>query len=769
MLEKEEMSKLDSLNRKPIYTVNKRKYFSNLLKVNLIIAICYSIVLVTVFYFCSKYFINIATISSKENMLEQTITAMDDNIKMIFWLKQRIITDTDIVKRMRNNTGKDLYLNISVQKLLSGDVISTNHYIYTSVFSKLTDDIVVSSDFSSDVNDFFNRVGITENVDTIIDYFKKAPNAYKIVKSESADQYKNNFITVILSGYANSQERFYIFVTINMNEFIINGNEENGLIIKNAEQEEIYSYNNQLTQNIKPKNAKNSYYEQRGVGITRGTSAYNNWEYIKIDKDMVVQMNTILILLISLGLCILVLIILGIIMYIISKRMYAPINNVVNKIKSFSHNYQDDETDELSFIQNTVYNIKNGYDILNNRLQDASESIMENFFRSILTCSMTNEYISETAKKFGVEIYDGSMFVAVLELLYFDELERIYSKETLLILNRQLQSFIKESLASVIFLDTIELDYNKIGIVLKCDTFEAVKQRVLLLVNELEAEFGVELQGNIGQPCDGIMNIQKSYISACEVLNRGNLFDLHSSVKTYMDFSDEMDETYFYPFDVERQIYNDILRGNKENVLEILDNLLCENFEKRNLSDKKIFQFLFVIVATVERIIEMLHKKISDFFPDGNIIFLELKMYKNKNDIKEKIRLIFEMLVDTVNEEMGKKGENIVNSLMNYIEGNYNMDISLMDFAKHFNVSGNYMSTLFKEATGQNFKDTLNSFRIEKAKEIIENNPYIKIKELPAMLGFNTDVSFFRTFKKYTGLSPGQYIQNVLQDNNGNQ
>ena len=53
---------------------------------------------------------------------------------------------------------------------------------------------------------------------------------------------------------------------------------------------------------------------------------------------------------------------------------------------------------------------------------------------------------------------------------------------------------------------------------------------------------------------------------------------------------------------------------------------------------------------------------------------------------------------------------------------------------------------------------------MKKAKEIMQNNPDIKIKTLAEMLGYNSSMSFIRTFKKIEGIPPGAFIDDILKN-----
>lgn len=59
--------------------------------------------------------------------------------------------------------------------------------------------------------------------------------------------------------------------------------------------------------------------------------------------------------------------------------------------------------------------------------------------------------------------------------------------------------------------------------------------------------------------------------------------------------------------------------------------------------------------------------------------------------------------------------------------------------------------------TGQTFKKVLNEYRIERAKELLRDNPDTKVGALALQVGFSNANTFIQVFKQYTGTTPHQY------------
>lgn len=109
--------------------------------------------------------------------------------------------------------------------------------------------------------------------------------------------------------------------------------------------------------------------------------------------------------------------------------------------------------------------------------------------------------------------------------------------------------------------------------------------------------------------------------------------------------------------------------------------------------------------------------------------------------------------------EKRKKGGNhkkkIAEQALEYLKQNYNKeDLSLNDIADHLNISVPYLAVLFKQETKQNFSAHLLEIRMEKAKELLRTTG-CTVNEIAEQVGYNSPQYFAVCFKKYTGLSPG--------------
>ena len=114
---------------------------------------------------------------------------------------------------------------------------------------------------------------------------------------------------------------------------------------------------------------------------------------------------------------------------------------------------------------------------------------------------------------------------------------------------------------------------------------------------------------------------------------------------------------------------------------------------------------------------------------------------------------------DTDTAEANIREKKIVEAVREYIRCNYQNDLSLAYVSNIFNINYSYLSRIFKAYCGITFSQYLFKIRMEKAMQILEKNPQIKILDVAKQVGY-TDYNiqnFTRAFKNYFGKSPKYY------------
>lgn len=111
--------------------------------------------------------------------------------------------------------------------------------------------------------------------------------------------------------------------------------------------------------------------------------------------------------------------------------------------------------------------------------------------------------------------------------------------------------------------------------------------------------------------------------------------------------------------------------------------------------------------------------------------------------------------------------ENYLNDLMIHLElqKTYRQpDLSIAQLSQQVKIPKHYLSQIINEKMQCSFLDLINRYRVEEAKEKLQAFEFneLPILEIGKSVGFNAKSTFYTAFKKYTGLTPGDYRKKRL-------
>ena len=113
--------------------------------------------------------------------------------------------------------------------------------------------------------------------------------------------------------------------------------------------------------------------------------------------------------------------------------------------------------------------------------------------------------------------------------------------------------------------------------------------------------------------------------------------------------------------------------------------------------------------------------------------------------------------------EQSAKNRNLkLNELLNiakeYIDNNYDKELTLTQVAKYIYLSDSYFAHSFKDRFGISPKSYILKVRIEASKEYLKNTD-TKVADVAKIVGFSSQQRFNDIFKKHEGITPLNYRQ----------
>ncbi|SHM74493.1 response regulator transcription factor [Gracilibacillus kekensis] len=193
-----------------------------------------------------------------------------------------------------------------------------------------------------------------------------------------------------------------------------------------------------------------------------------------------------------------------------------------------------------------------------------------------------------------------------------------------------------------------------------------------------------------------------------------------------------------------------VFQQNNSAVRNIVANLF-HRFEDKSLTLQQIKrQCLFLIASVKERAQESMFEQIDFRLSEDT----DLLIYNSVCALQDLLEADLNSMLEYV--ERSNDSHWIIQQAKQYIEKNYQQDIKALEVAEAHYITPNYFSMLFKQETGQNYSEYLNTIRINKAKELLSDTSN-KVFEIAEYVGYREYKYFVQVFKNYVGITPTQF------------
>ncbi|WP_430611298.1 AraC family transcriptional regulator [Enterococcus sp. DIV0876] len=108
------------------------------------------------------------------------------------------------------------------------------------------------------------------------------------------------------------------------------------------------------------------------------------------------------------------------------------------------------------------------------------------------------------------------------------------------------------------------------------------------------------------------------------------------------------------------------------------------------------------------------------------------------------------------------KQKKLLAEISDYIRQNYDQNLSLQEVSKHFHVSPQYLSRVFKQGKDKTFMSFLTEIRLNHATYELRNSDK-RLIDICYESGFNNNKTFISAFKKKYMMTPSKYRNQNIQ------
>ncbi|MEK3722859.1 helix-turn-helix domain-containing protein [Paenibacillus sp. FSL H8-0034] len=496
------------------------------------------------------------------------------------------------------------------------------------------------------------------------------------------------------------------------------------------------------------------------VVVTYTTSSYNKWKYVVVQPSHI-MMKRIDTLKNTIRLFIITSLIVGLLLALLfAYRNSAALRLLIRTLRERFEGEQHPTGSVYGFIQATVLSLIQS----NKELQEEMKAqipflraaYLERLFKGEL---LGQQDLTVMQQHIGMEIR-GNNYVVVL-LLYRDY-DQLYIEGMLEELDMK-RVWIKDVLNKVIQAGEYihDITEDKIALLIssaepftaECQTeiegrIEQIKQALAVhsLVNPVFA---------VGRIYPRLLDVWQSYEEANQALNV-SMRSMTEDVIWFEDISRKSNH-YHFPSEVETRMLSYIKAGNQQEVDKLMGELYEENFVQRDLSLNMLRVFLYELWGGFIKVAEQVSAEDDSIAHAVQSKAFELLTYKDMKRFYQYIFELYRKVSDEANRKKKSHNERLTAEIVTLLQQTYtDPHLSLSSISSHFAISEVYLSQFFKEQTGINFSDYLESLRMTRAMELLATSN-LSVYEIANQVGYNLATSFSRAFKRTHGMSASAY------------
>jgi two-component system, response regulator YesN len=440
-----------------------------------------------------------------------------------------------------------------------------------------------------------------------------------------------------------------------------------------------------------------------------------------------------------LNLFVIVIVLLGLVgVYLNIMRSIKPIKKIKHILTNVGEVFTDTDVDELRWIESNIHHIVEKEHELMEHFKTSTHSL-RNFYlsRLIIETQVDSDQISFGLKLANVEFPYRFYFCTVIE----GDVDKA-------MMMNELSDMACQCEDTKIY-DLFFNEDNRLVLIINCDAHQTrydIHEGIRKLIDATTSRTGV------GSIKENLYDLHSSFQEGIKTLKYDYL-DKKTSLLYYEEIKDCLPMQVLLSKDEETYLSNFLQSGDMDQALSIVMNHIDKITEKQAILIYSIKHLYIQIMLVGFRALKHQNSQLKEAFPVNRIHELNthLEFMDYLND--------FFTAVISHNAQYNKDSNNecMKNKVVDFIEAHYlNQDLSLTMVADYIGVHRVYLSKYFKEKFEVGFVEYVNRKRNERALFLLENSD-IAIADIASQSGFNSEVTFRREFKRYNGISPGQY------------
>ncbi len=459
---------------------------------------------------------------------------------------------------------------------------------------------------------------------------------------------------------------------------------------------------------------------------------------------------------------ILIIIALGTIVVVVLAREFSkPMRKLVQNVKQLNGMEELGVKNELSFLSGAIEKIQEQESELHQLLKEKEVEAKNLLLHNLLTGELTNQkQIGDIEKIFPYNHY----MVAILSIdntkLYLETT----AKEKRGIQRFALQDKIKKAFSEGYHVESIRNGAGMMAIIINMKSYDYVKvsRELFHILTGIRQEayriFEYTVTVGVSTVHNGYELINECHVEALEAIKRRIIVGRNQII--FWNPQKKENNKYSYSYNGEKKILNFLSAGDAESAKAELSLIFKDIKQKEDISYENLLLILNQLTgATVKFMMEQ-YINTSKVFGNNTNLYQTIGGMDTLEDIEAYLGKVYISITEYLKEFQENTSEKSSEQILMYLRKKYKEEIVFEDLANQIGISYSYMRKMIREETGNSLMDNVNLLRIDEAKRLLLHSD-LSLTQIATEVGYNNVQSLNRFFKKYEGVTPSDFKNNI--------
>lgn len=296
------------------------------------------------------------------------------------------------------------------------------------------------------------------------------------------------------------------------------------------------------------------------------------------------------------------------------------------------------------------------------------------------------------------------------------------------------------------------------------DAFKEFYHKIYTNIHKYVAYFKeAEITMGIGIEVQDPAKLRVAYTSAKETLHKklilggGTIYFASCNQKGALD-----NPSAYYDSNIilEESVIKGLYQGDAGQILQYLDDYYASYLQSRDGNIKKLHKMHLNLFVLLHKELEKQEIESSQILENEFLLYHKIQACDSIQEMKAFLYDNIQRCMEALEQQTGIGNEKIMIRAKEFIKQNIGFELTLESVSEHVNFSPAYFSKFFKTEEGLKFIDYVNKMRVEEAKELLNCN--IKTADICNRIGFSDVKHFYKVFKRWEGITPGQYKKGLF-------